>query len=143
MKCNWSSTRKTKKKFLGGLILQDVTPWNHKNMINCYFGGYFEGLGTNVEFNGFLWFCEFLKVSASIFWLETVLSLNQVFSLVLNMFQGVSSEETFYVQVTIVPGDIVAKEPRKIFCKFHIKIFFSMLNCEFFIAMSIYGSKLL
>ena len=29
--------------------------------------GYFGGLETNVEFHGFLWFYEFLKVSASIF----------------------------------------------------------------------------
>ena len=41
-------------------------------------GGYFGtnvGLGTNVEPTGFFWFCEFLKVSASIFWLKTVLTL--------------------------------------------------------------------
>ena len=47
-------------------ITQGITPWNLKNMRNCYFGGYFVGLRTNVEFNGFVWFCEFLKVSASI-----------------------------------------------------------------------------
>ena len=64
------------KKKLFGFTLQDITPRNHKSMRNCYFWGYFGGLGTNVEFNGFLWFCEFLKVSASIFWLKTVLTLN-------------------------------------------------------------------
>ena len=31
---------------------------------------------TNVEFNGFLWFCEFLKASVSIFCLKAVLTLN-------------------------------------------------------------------
>ena len=56
-------------------ILQDITPWNHKNMKNCYFGRYFEGLGTTMNFNGFLWLCESLKVSASIFRLKTVLTL--------------------------------------------------------------------
>ena len=106
----------------------------------CYFGGYFQGLGTNVEFSGFLKFCEFLKVSASIFWLKTVLTLNQVFSLILNIFQGLSSEKTFYIQITIVPGDIDAKKTRKTFHKLHIN-FFPMLDCEF--VMSIYGSKLL
>ena len=39
-------------------------------------GGYFGGLETNIEFNGFLWFYEFLKFAASIFWLKIVLSLN-------------------------------------------------------------------
>ena len=39
-------------------------------------GGYFGGLETNMEFNGFLWFYEFLKFPASVFWLKTVLSLN-------------------------------------------------------------------
>ena len=71
MKYNWNSTRKTKKKNLLDFILQDITPWNHKNRRNCYFGGYFGDLVSNVEFNGFLWFCEFLKVSVSIFWLRT------------------------------------------------------------------------
>ena len=56
-------------------ILQDITPWNHKNMKNCYFGQYFGGLGTTMNFNGFLWLCESLKVSASIFRLKTVLTL--------------------------------------------------------------------
>ena len=59
----------------------------------------FGDLRTNVEFSGFLWFCEFLKVSASIFWLKTVLTLNYVFLLILNIFQGESSEKTFYVQI--------------------------------------------
>ena len=38
MKYNWNSTRKTKKKNLLGVILKDITPWNHKNAGNCYFG---------------------------------------------------------------------------------------------------------
>ena len=99
MKYNWNSTRKTKKKNFLGFILQDITHWNHKNVRNCYFWWYSGGLGPNVEFNGFLWFCEFLKVSASIFWLKTVLTLNYVFLLILNIFQGESSEKTFYVQI--------------------------------------------
>ena len=123
MKYNWNSTRKTKKKNFLGFIVQDITPWNHKNVRNCYFGGYFGGLGTNVEFNGFLWFCEFLKVSASTIWLKTVLTSKYVFSLILNIFQGVSSEKTFYVQTTIVPGDIDAKKTKKTFHKLHIKFF--------------------
>ena len=61
VKYNWSSTRKTKKKNLLGLILQDITPWNHKNVRNCYFGeGGFGGLGTNVEFQ---WFFMILQIS--------------------------------------------------------------------------------
>ena len=57
MKYNWNSIRKTKKKIFLGFTLQDITPWNHKNLRRCYFGGFFWGLGTNVQFNVFLWFC--------------------------------------------------------------------------------------
>ena len=60
-----------------------------KNIRNCYFGG----LGTNVEFNDFLWFCKFLKVSASIFWLKNSFKFKLGFSLILNISQGVSSEK--------------------------------------------------
>ena len=56
----WESNNFKTCKLLG-FILQDITSWNHKNVRNCYFVGYFWGLGTNVEFHGFLWFCEFLK----------------------------------------------------------------------------------
>ena len=50
----------------------------------------------------------------------------------LNIFQRVSSQKTFYVQITMVPGDIDAEKTRKTFRKLHIN-FFSMLNCEFFV----------
>ena len=70
------STRKTKKKSLLGFILQDITPWNKSKHEKLLFFGYFRGLKTNVKFNGFLWFCEFLNFSAFIFWLETVLTLS-------------------------------------------------------------------
>ena len=84
---------KLKRKFWVGFILQDITPWNHKNVRNCYIWGYFGGLGTNVELNGFLWFCKFLKVSASIFWLKNSFKFKLGFSLILNILQGVSSEK--------------------------------------------------
>ena len=83
-------------------------------MRNYYFGGYFGGLGTNVKFNGFKRFCEFLKVSVSIFWLKTGLTSNKVFSLILNIFHGVSSEKKFYFQITMVAGDIDAKKTRNL-----------------------------
>ena len=67
--------------------------------------------------------CEFQKVSASFFWLKTVLTLNWDFSLIFNIFQGVSSEKTFYIQITIVSGDIDAKKTRKTFHKLYIKFF--------------------
>ena len=57
---------------------------------------------------------------------KTVLTSNYVFSIILNIFQGVSSEKTFYVQITILPGDIDAKKTRKTFHKLHI-IFFNTL----------------
>ena len=56
------------------------------------------------------------------------LTLKQVFfSLILNIFQGVSSEKTFYVEIAIVPGDIDAKKTRKTFHRLHINFF---LNAE-------------
>ena len=55
--------------------------------------------------------------------LKTVLALNQVFSIILNIFQWVSSEKTFHIQITIVPGYIDAKKIIKIFHKLHIKFF--------------------
>ena len=48
------------------------------------------------NFMVFLWFYEFLKISASIFfWLKTVLTLNKVFSLILNIFQGHHQKKHF------------------------------------------------
>ena len=76
------------------------------------------------------------------FLLITVLTLSEIFSLILNIFQGVLSEKTINVQIPILPVDIDAKKTRKTFQTLHI-IFFLMLNCEFFIVMTIYGSKLL
>ena len=61
VKYNWNSTRKTKMKMFLGFILQDITPWNHKSGRNCYFGGYFGDLGTNVEFNVFYDFVNIWK----------------------------------------------------------------------------------
>ena len=97
------------KRKISCFILQDIAPWNHKNVRKYCFCGYFGALGNNVAFNGFLWFHEFLKISASIFWLKTD-------------FNKVSSEKTFYVQITIVPGDIDAKKTRKTFHKLHINL---------------------
>ena len=41
-----------------------------------------------------------------------------------------SSEKTFYIQITMVPGDTDAKKTRKTFHKLHINFFFSRLNCN-------------
>ena len=66
MKYNWNSTRKTRKKVFWALSYKILPPEITKIWEIWYFWVYFWGLGTNVEFNGFVWFCEFLKVSASI-----------------------------------------------------------------------------
>ena len=92
MKYNWNSTRKTKQKF-PGLYPTGYYPlksWKHEKLP---FWGYFGGLGTNVQFNGFLWFHEFLKVSASIFWLKTVF----------NFKLG------FFIYFQYISGDIIRK----------------------------------
>ena len=87
MKYNWNSTTKTKKK-IGGLY---PTRYYYR----------------------FLWFFELLKVSAAIFCLKTVLTLNYVCSLILNILQWYYQKKTFYVQITMVLGDIDAKKTRK------------------------------
>ena len=79
-----------------------------------------------MEFHGFLWFYQFPKVSASIFWIKTVLTSNWVFSPILK-FQGVSSEKIFYVQITIVSGDIDAKKDLKNFHKLCINFFHCLI----------------
>ena len=67
---------KLKRKISWALSYKILSP-EITDLRNCHFGGYFGDLGTNVEFSWFfLWFCEFLKVSASIFWLKTVSTLN-------------------------------------------------------------------
>ena len=67
---------KLKKKLFWALSYKILPSEITKTREIAILWGYFGSLGTNVEFNGFLWFCEFLKVSASIFWLKTVLTLN-------------------------------------------------------------------
>ena len=126
---------KLKRKISWALILQHITPWNHKNMRNCYFflgGGYFVDVGTNVEFNDFVWFCEFLKVSGSIFWLKTVSSLYLLvknsfnfklgFLLILNLIQGALAEKKFLTDYHSTRW-YWCKNPRKTFHKLHIKFF--------------------
>ena len=55
-----------KRKISWALSYKILPPEITKTWEIWYFWVYFWGLGTNVEFNGFVWFCEFLKVSASI-----------------------------------------------------------------------------
>ena len=64
---------KLKRKIFMGFILQDITPWNHKNMRNFFFfwggGRTFGAWEPMWNWMVFLWFCEFLKFPASVFWL--------------------------------------------------------------------------
>ena len=61
----WNITRtlpgKLKGHFFFGLILQGITPRNHKKVRNYYFWGYFGDLGTN----GIQWFFMILWISES------------------------------------------------------------------------------
>ena len=62
MKYNWNSTRKTNKKNFLSFILQDIIPWNHKNMV---FLGLPRGLETSVKFNSFfmiLWIFQSFRL---------------------------------------------------------------------------------
>ena len=86
------------------------------------------------------WYCEFLKVSA---YLLVKKVLTRFFHLFWIYFRWYYQKKIFYIKITIVPGDIDAKKPRKTFHKLEMKNSFSMLTCEFFIVMSIYGSKCL
>ena len=63
--------RKLKRKIYWALSYKIFPPEITKTWeIDFFFGGggwYSGGQGTSVEFNGFWWFCKFLKVSVSIF----------------------------------------------------------------------------
>ena len=61
---------KLKRNILGAFSYKTLPPKIKKMLEMAIFGG----LGTNVEFQGFLWFYEFLKVSVSIFQIKTVLT---------------------------------------------------------------------
>ena len=109
---------------------------------------------------GLLWGLDFkLNVEFFFFFFFLILSISESFSfylLVKNSFDfklgffsyfeyisGVSSGKTFSIQITIVPGNIVIlmqKRTEKPSTNFTER-FFSMVNCEFFIVISIYGSK--
>ena len=134
MKYNWNSTRKTKKKNLLGFnptTYYPLKPQKHEKLL-FFWGGYFVDVGTNVEFNDFVWFCEFLKVSGSIFWLKTVSSLYLLvknsfnfklgFLLILNLIQGALAEKKFLTDYHSTRW-YWCKNPRKTFHKLHIKFF--------------------
>ena len=66
MKCNWNSTKKTKKKNFLGFIVQDITAWNHKNVRNCYFRGTlgaWEPMWNSMFFYDLVNFWKFLPLS--------------------------------------------------------------------------------
>ena len=133
MKYNWNSTRKTKKKnYLGrknkkknylGFILQDITSWNHKNVEELLFRRVFEGPGNRC---GIQWFFMIFGISES-FSLYLLIKNTFIFKLgsftYFEYISWISSEKTFYAQITIMPDDINAKKTRKIFWKIHVKFF--------------------
>ena len=66
---------KLKRKTSWALSYKILPPEITKTWEIAIFGGYFGGLGTNVEFHGFSWLW-ISESSAPIFWLKTVLTLN-------------------------------------------------------------------
>ena len=113
MKYNWNSTRKTKKETFLGFILQDITLWNHKNARNCYFVGVLWEPGNQC---GIQWFFMILWISES-FSLYLLVKNSFDFKLVFFTYfeytLWVIIKKTFYIQITIVPGDIDPKKTRK------------------------------
>ena len=80
---------KLKRKIFMGFILQDITPWNQKNMRNFFFfffwgGAYFWGLGTNVELNGFFMILWISEISS----LCLLVNFKLGFFIILTTFQG-------------------------------------------------------
>ena len=67
---------KLKGKISWALSYKILPPEITKVWEIAIFGGTLRARETNVEFNGFLWFFEFLKLSALILWLKTVLTLS-------------------------------------------------------------------
>ena len=93
MKYNCKSTRKIKKKNFLGFILQDISPWNHKNVRTALFG---DTLGAWEHQCGIQWFFMILWISESFslyLLFKSSFNFKLGFSLILNIFQGVSSEK--------------------------------------------------
>ena len=79
---------KLKRKFFMGFILQDITPWNHKNMRNFFFfrggGGVLLGPGNQC---GIEWFFMILWIS-EISSLCLLVNFKLGFFIILTTFQG-------------------------------------------------------
>ena len=95
VKFNKNSTRKTKKKNFLRCILQYITPWNHNNVRNCYSGGYFRGLQTNVEFYFILFFM--------------ILLISEIFSLYLLVKMSYNFKLDFFTYFEHILGGIIRK----------------------------------
>ena len=137
MKYNCNSSRKTKKKNLFDFILQDTPVITKTWEIAIFFlvgGEVLWGPGNQCGIQRFfmiLWISE----SFSLY-----LLVKNSFKFKLRFFthfeyiSGVSSERTFYIRITIVPGDMNTKKTRKIFNKLHIKFFLNailwILHCH-------------
>ena len=84
---------KLKRIFFLGFILQDITPWNHKNVRNCYFGGYFGGPEKQC---GIPWFFMILWISES-------------FSLCLLVKNSFNFKLGFFTYFEYISGGIIRK----------------------------------
>ena len=126
---NWNSTRKTKKKIFLDFILQDVTPWNHKNVRHCYFGRYYGVLGTKVEFNVFLWFCGFSKSFSLYLLVKIYFLVKNSFNFKLGFFTYFEYISGGIIRKNILRSDCHSarwhwcKKYQKTFHKLHIKFF--------------------
>ena len=142
MKYNWNSTRKLKRKNFLGFILQDITPWNHKKVRNCFLGVLW-GSGNQC---GIQWFFMILWISESFCLYHLV---KNSFDLKVRFFTYFEYISRGIIRKNILRSDYHSarwywcKKDQKNLPQTSHKIFFSRLNCEFFIAISIYNSKLL
>ena len=93
MKYNWNSTNKKKKKKLLGFILQDISPLKSQKREKLLFLGYFGGLGTNVEFNGFF----------------VILWISGSFSLYLLVKNSFNFKLGFFTYFEYISGGIIRK----------------------------------
>ena len=124
-------------------ILQDITPMKSQKCKKLLFLGVLWGPGNQC---GIPWFFLILWISESF---SLYLLLKKSFNFKLGFFtyfeyiSGVSIRKNILHQDCHSAKWYWCKKVQNNLPQTRDKTFFSMLNCEFFIAVSIYGSKLL
>ena len=114
---------KLKRKFGRGwaFILQDSNPWKNKERLL-----FWEVLWGSGNQCGIEWFFMILWISESFslyLLVKNSFNFKRGFFTYFEYISGGIIRKTFYIQITMVPGNIDAKKTRKTFHKLQIKFF--------------------